>query len=217
MLVSQLCCCSVDERCGHGLHIQAGDSWTPTIASSKADWPSVSVLPGLFTQLGHSRSVTDEGTCHRLWRDARVRIRVSFPGCPVRVKNRFLPFLHEVTETQCSTGSHFTAPGDAAVSTYLLQRFCHHCNWGGLLLAGWAHMMASLVKHLKWPLQLFSVNKSPCAFRLAQQHGSGVIAAEMGLCTAAGVLGKACFRCYSVNMHGWCFSRSPYRAELCHL
>lgn len=176
------------------------------------------VLPGLFTQLGCSRSVTDEGTCQRLWREAEVRIRVWCPGCSVRVENRFLPFLHEVTETQCSTGSHFAAPGDPAVSTYLLQRFCHHCNWGVTVPSGrlGSHDGIS-VKHLKWPLQLLSINKSPCAFGLAQQRVRGVIAAEMGLCTAAGVLGKACFRCLSVNMHGWCFSRSPYRAELSHL
>lgn len=101
----------------------------------------------LTSQCSHSWDVPgqlrDEETCQRLWREARVRISVWFPGCPVRVENRFLPFLHEVKETQCSTGSQFAAPGAPAVNTYLLQRLCHHCNWGGLL-AGWAHMMASL-------------------------------------------------------------------------
>lgn len=217
LLVPQPCCCSIDERVAKGCTPRQETAELPPQPTQRLTDLSVSVLPGLFTQLGHCRSVTDEGTCQRLWREARVRIRVSFPGCPVRVENRFLPFLHEVTETQCSTGSEFAAPGDAAVSTYLLQRFCHHCNWGGLLFGRLGSHDGISVKHLEWPLQLFSINKSPCAFRLAQQRVSGVTAAKIGLCTAAGVLGKACFRCFSVNMHGWCFSRSPCRAELCHL
>lgn len=128
LLVLQLCCCSIEEYMATGCTFKQETAELPPQTPQRLTDLSVSVLPGLSTWLGRSRSVTDEGACQRLWREARVRIRVQFPGFPVRVENRFLPFLHEVTETQCSTGSQFAAPGDPAVSTYLLQRFCHHCN-----------------------------------------------------------------------------------------
>lgn len=53
---------------------------------------SVSRLPGLFTRLGCSRSVTAEGTCQSLWREARVRIRVWFPSSPSELRTGFSYF-----------------------------------------------------------------------------------------------------------------------------
>ena len=72
------------------------------------------------------------------------------------------------------------------------------------------------LKHLKWPLRLFSVNKSPCAFRLARRRVRSAVAAEEGLCSAAGALGRVCCRCLSANLRGWGFSVSPCLAELRH-
>lgn len=95
VLVPQLCCCSTDEYVAMGCTSKQGTAelW-PQTARRLTDL-SVSGLPGVFAQLGCSRSVTDEGTCQKLWREARVR--VWFPGYSVRVENRFLPFLLKVT------------------------------------------------------------------------------------------------------------------------
>lgn len=137
LLVPQLCCCSVAECVAMGCTCKQETAELPPQPTQRLTDLCVQAARAVHTA---GMLQVSEGK-----QDSRLGFDFQAPPLPpIRVESRFLLFLHEVTETQLSTGSQFAAPGDPAVSIYLQQRFCHHCNWEGLLLAGWIHMMASL-------------------------------------------------------------------------